>query len=456
MGAGLPAKRFRGMFAFAIFDERSGSLFLARDQLGIKPLHYICRKDGVVFASELKALVAAFGNELRHRSRSALVASMLYYWVPSRVLGRGIVKLQPGTWASSGPTARITSSGTCDIAEAAAAAAEGPHDLREVIEDSVDAHLVADVPVSSFLSGGLDSSIIDSAGQTGKSRRSTPIPSPFVPRTNDSRPCRTTPSTPGRSPRQRDQLHEIQIAPDVVELLPELVDILDEPIGDPAAINTLLMCEAARDAGVKVILSGMGADELFGGYRKHVACVMAEQVPTAARASPAERRRRRRPAAGDRGRPGLSLCPMGQALPDVRRATRGGRVPAQLQPLRPRRASRSDRAPSSSRDVDDILGEHFEVYSDNFLPDHVNRMCLADARLFLPGLNLTYTDRASMAASTEVRVPFVDPLVFRAAFSLAGENKVSGRPARWPSSRPPTPGCRTRSSTDPRHRSRPR
>ena len=71
------------------------------------------------------------------------------------------------------------------------------------------------------------------------------------------------------------KLHEIEISPDIVGLLPRMVDALDEPIGDPAAINTLLMCEAARERGVKVILSGMGADELFGGYRKHLACVMA-------------------------------------------------------------------------------------------------------------------------------------------------------------------------------------
>ena len=72
-------------------------------------------------------------------------------------------------------------------------------------------------------------------------------------------------------------LHEIEISPDIVGLLPRMVDVLDEPIGDPAAINTLLMCEAARERGVKVILSGMGADELFGGYRKQLACVMASR-----------------------------------------------------------------------------------------------------------------------------------------------------------------------------------
>jgi asparagine synthase (glutamine-hydrolysing) len=83
-------------------------------------------------------------------------------------------------------------------------------------------------------------------------------------------------------------------------------------------------------------------------------------------------------------------------------------------------------SPALGPDVDDIMEEHLEVYSDNYLTDHVNRMCLADARMFLPGLNLAYTDRATMAASTEVRLPFVDPLVFRAAFSPSGNRKVSG------------------------------
>jgi asparagine synthase (glutamine-hydrolysing) len=80
-----------------------------------------------------------------------------------------------------------------------------------------------------------------------------------------------------------------------------------------------------------------------------------------------------------------------------------------------------------SAEVDEVVAEHAEIYNDNAMPDHVNRMCLADSRLFLPGLNLNYTDRSSMAVSTEVRVPFVDPVVFRAAFSLSGSQKVNAR-----------------------------
>ena len=98
------------------------------------------------------------------------------------------------------------------------------------------------------------------------------------------------------------RLHEIEIRPDIVDLLPRMVDILDEPIGDPAAINTLLMCDAAREAGVKVLLSGMGADELFGGYRKHLAMLRRRALPPAAAAVRPGRHRAGRARPPGRGR----------------------------------------------------------------------------------------------------------------------------------------------------------
>ncbi len=419
--------RFRGMFAFAMFDQSSGSLFLARDQLGIKPLHYLLRDDGVVFASELKALVAAFGSELR-MDPAALVASMLYYWVPDQRCSIGRVdKLQPGTWAEFRPDGTYQVRSYWDAALEAAKAASGPAiSLSEAIEASVAAHLVADVPVSSFLSGGLDSSII-----TVLAKRANPDLDAYTItfRPEDHRlEAMPDDALYARkvAGRYGIRLHEIQIAPNIVETLPKMVTILDEPIGDPAAINTLLMCEAARDAGVKVILSGMGADELFGGYRKHLACVMAaryRRLPGFVRGA----------ASGTVDR--LPVAVAGRGLRYSRWAKRFLTFSELPEEAAFRRSytlydSRELGAlldPKLGPDVDDVLNEHLEIYTDNRLADHVNRMCLADARLFLPGLNLTYTDRASMAASTEVRVPFVDPMVFQAAFSLAGEQKVRGR-----------------------------
>ena len=269
-------RRFRGMFAFALADEASGDLFLARDPLGIKPLYYLPRGEGVLFASELKALVAAVGAELRVEP-GAMVASLLYFWVPEDwCTVAGVRKLPGGSWARFSPDGRTHLEYYWRIADVAREAAEGPAiDLGPVIEESVAAHLVSDVPVSSFLSGGLDSSIVTVLAH----RAAQEIDAYTITFRPEDQRLEAMPDDAiyARKVAARFgiDLHEIEISPDVVSLLPRMVDALDEPIGDPAAINTLLMCEAARERGVKVILSGMGADELFGGYRKHVACVMA-------------------------------------------------------------------------------------------------------------------------------------------------------------------------------------
>ena len=279
-------------------NRRPGRLTLARDPLGIKPLYVMRRGDGVLFASELKAIVAAVGTELtidpaawsRRRSttgsRRSSTPSRACSKLPAGIVGR----VPPGRLSQRGhvlatrprspPTRLQAARRTC----------------ASVIEESVAAHLVADVPVASFLSGGLDSSIITALAHRhdpgieaytiafrAEDQRLEAMP-------DDARYARKMAAHLGI------RLHEIEIRPDVVELLPRMVDMLDEPIGDPAAINTLLMCEAARDAGVKVLLSGMGADELFGGYRKHLACLLSARyrripgprAPT--RSSPAVRR----------------------------------------------------------------------------------------------------------------------------------------------------------------------
>ncbi len=285
---------------------------------------------------------------------------------------------------------------------------------------------MADVPVSSFLSGGLDSSIVSVLA-----KRSNPALDAYTItfRPQDHR-LEAMPDDAVYARKVAAQfgieLHEIEASPDIVGLLPRIVDILDEPVGDPAAINTLLMCEAARDAGVKVMLSGMGADELFGGYRKHLACLLAStyrRVPGPAR--------RVVQATTDH----LPVVVAGHGLRHVRWAKRFLDF-AELPEADGFRRSYTLYDPPELVDlvspelgafVGDVVDEHDAVYADSVLTDPVSRMCLADSRLFLPGLNLAYTDRASMAASVEVRVPFVDPVVAAAAFSIPGSARIRGR-----------------------------
>jgi asparagine synthase (glutamine-hydrolysing) len=419
--------RFRGMFTFALVDEQAGDLVLARDPLGIKPLYYLPRGAGVIFASELKALVAAVGSELRMEP-GALVASMLYYWVPEqRCAISGVRKLPGGSWA------RFRPDGSCQVehywrpADVAAQAADGPPaDLGAVIEESVTAHLVSDVPVSSFLSGGLDSSIVTVLAH----RADAAIDAYTITFRPEDQRLEAMPDDAiyarKVAARYGIDLHEIEISPDIVNMLPRIVDVLDEPIGDPAAINTLLMCEAARERGVKVILSGMGADELFGGYRKHLACMIAgryRRLPAAPRALVRSAVDRLPVSAGGRGlryaRWSKRFLTFAE-LPEEPRFRRSYTLydPDELAALV---------SPDLAGAIGQVIDEHSDIYNDNALQDEVNRMCLADARLFLPGLNLAYTDRSSMAASVEVRVPFVDPVVAQAAFSIPGSAKIQRR-----------------------------
>jgi len=420
-------ERFRGMFAFAIHDGTSGRLWLARDPLGIKPLYVMHRGNGILFASELKALAAAVGPELSI-DPAGMVASTLYYFLPPEYEAlRGVRKLPAGSWTEFRPDGTSISCEYWDPAKVAQeAAAGGRVNLRSAIEESVRAHLVADVPVASFLSGGLDSSII-----TTLAARNDPNVEAYTItfREQDQR-LEAMPDDAYYARRMAKhlgiRLHEIEIHPDVVNLLPRMVDILDEPIGDPAAISTLLMCEAARDSGVKVLLSGMGADELFGGYRKHLACVLNERF-----------RRVPRPSAdilaGVVSR--LPVTAGGRGLRTVRWAQRFMTFAGLPEEAAFRRSYSLYEPqelvrlldPAMAQTVDKLIEDHRTLYEDNRLTDHVSRMCLADSRMFMPGLNLTYTDRASMAASTEVRVPFVDPHVFEAAFSLPGDDKIRGR-----------------------------
>jgi len=418
--------RLRGMFAFAVFDERTGELVLARDQLGIKPLFVLQRGDGVAFASELKALAGSLGPSLRVDA-AAMVASLLYYWVPdSRCAYREVTKLPPGTWLRFRPDGVVQRGRFWDLRAVAEEAADRPAaDLAAVVADSTRRHLLADVPVATFLSGGLDSSFLTAlaAGEgdvTAYTIGFRPEDARLEAMPDDLRYARVV------AERFDVKLEEIEIAPQVLDLLPHLVHHLDEPIGDPAAINTYLICLAAREAGVKVMLSGMGADELFGGYRKHLANVIAQRyrrVPGLLR----------KPVTAAVGR--LPVASSRRGYRSVRFAKRFlsfAGLPEE--PAFRRSYTMYDRSelldlvhPDLGGVVDDVLTEHADVYADQALGDFVNRMCLADARLFLPGLNLAYTDRASMAASTEVRVPFVDVEVVKAAFSVPGNRKVVGR-----------------------------
>lgn len=425
--------RFRGMFAFAMLDTRTGRLVLARDPFGIKPLFIARRNGGLAFASELKGITPALGNDPKVNT-TALISSLMYYWIPEgHCVYEGVQKLPPGYWAEISPNGDYREQCYYDPQR------ELIHDsyeeitvdrLRTIIEESVAAHMVADVPVSAFLSGGLDSSLITAIA----ARQGHNVEGYTISFREEDQKLEAMPDDlfyARKIAKAHDlKLHEIEIAPDVADMLPRVVDMLDEPIGDAAAINAYLICKAARDTGTKVLLSGMGADELFGGYRKHLACMLAAQyrkVPGFVRQGMVRPTVDRLPVAyKDRGfrtvrwaKRFLAFADMPEETAFRRSYTHYG-VPEFHELLNP----------DLHGAVDTLVDEHADLYNEYRTAncgDQVNSMCYTDTRHFLPGLNLAYTDRASMAASTEVRVPYVDREVVAAAFGISGKRKIAGR-----------------------------
>ncbi|KUL55424.1 asparagine synthase [Streptomyces sp. NRRL F-4489] len=419
--------RLRGMFAFGVFDERTGELVLARDQLGVKPLFLLRRGAGLAFASELKALAAVAGGTLQV-DPAALVASLLYSWVPdSRCAFREAEKLPPGSWLRCRPDGRVQRGRFWSLRDVAREARDSAApDLAAAVEESTRRHLLSDVPVATFLSGGLDSSYL-----TALAARHRPGISAYTIgfRAEDAK-FEAMPDDLRYARRVAERfgvdLHEIEIAPDVLDLLPRMTYHLDEPIGDPAAINTYLICAAAREAGVKVLLSGMGADELFAGYRKHLANLLAlryQRVPRPLRRGLSRAVDRLPVATARRGYRSVRFAKRFLSFAELPEETAFRRSYTLYDRAELLALVDPDLAPA----VEDVLTEHADIYADNDLDDFVNRMCLGDARMFLPGLNLAYTDRSSMAASTEVRVPYVDVEVVRAAFAVPGDRKIAGR-----------------------------
>lgn len=426
--------RLRGMFTIGIYDKRDGRMVLARDPFGIKPLFVLRRRGGLAFASELKALLPILASDAEIDD-SGVVAALINGWLPDEFcMYRHVSKLLPGHWLERRSGGALLEHIYWDPIAETAEQETRPFDvehLREVLRDSVSAHMVSDVPVATFLSGGLDSSLITVLARKQVDRMDCFT---IAFRAQDQR-FEAMPDDLSFA-RQVAQaadldLHEILVHPDLAQMLPRMVDTLDEPIGDGAAINAYLICKSARERGIKVLLSGMGADEIFAGYRRHYACMAATRyrmIPNFVRRALIEPVVNRLPAAGSKrgyrtfrwAKRFVQFAGLSEEEAFHRSYALLGR--ADLQHVLNR---------DLSHEVEDVFHRQAAIYLQGPQNDQINRMCHADLRLFLPGLNLAYTDRASMAASTEVRVPFVDVEVVRAAFRLRGADKLRGWQAKW-------------------------
>ncbi len=423
-------ERFRGMFAFAIWDSNRETLFLARDRLGIKPLYYTVLNDGtVLFGSELKSILLD-PRVPRNIDPHAVEEYFAYGYVPDpKTIYSAVYKLAPGhvlSWRRNGAAPEPRKYWDLDFS-----GREHPDEediiaeLPDRLRDAVDCRLISEVPLGAFLSGGVDSSAIVSlmAGLSEDPVNTCSI-SFGDPAYDESRFAAMV------AERYRTNHRVERVDPDAFDLIDRLANMYDEPFADSSAMPTYRVCELAR-RHVTVALSGDGGDELFAGYRRyrwhHYEERVRNSLPQAVRG----------PLFGLLGSiyPKLDRAPRWlrakSTFQAVARDSVGGyfhSVSVLYDGLRERLYSPSFRAALQGYHAGEVLETHMR----NAPADHhLARAQYADFKTYLPGDILTKVDRASMAHSLEVRVPLLDHQFVEWASGFAPSSNLRGRDGKY-------------------------
>jgi asparagine synthase (glutamine-hydrolysing) len=427
--------RLNGMFAFAICDLRSGrpELFMARDHFGVKPFYYALRGRKLAFASEVKALLTVPEIEAELDLES-LHQYLTFLWVPDpKTMFRGIYKLPAGHCATF-RDGKLKISQYWDLRFPRADAsyprteADLADELRERFRHSVGQQMVSDVPVGAFLSAGLDSSSIVAmmCHATNQPVKTYTVTFPKKYRVGES--TLDDPNVPGRLARHLGcENQQIVVEPDVADLLPRLTWHMDEPTADPAIITAYLVCREARKQAT-VLLSGVGGDELFAGYRKHV----AQRWTRAYQNLPA--RLRAEIERGVNALPSLRGTAMKGSVRLAKKMARSASLAPEENFIRNctylDAEQKSNLYAPGVRDQlanSDPAIRHHASFASVVDADFLNQMLYLDTKIFMTSLNLNYNDKMSMASSVEVRVPFLDrELAEFAAWNIPPHLKLKG------------------------------
>ncbi|WP_296443085.1 asparagine synthase (glutamine-hydrolyzing) [Rhodoferax sp. UBA5149] len=413
--------RLNGMFDFALWDIRRRRLLIGRDRLGVKPLYLLHDGQRLAFATEAKALLALPGVSAElNRSAVASYLHLGYVAAPDCIF-KGIRKLPPATllavengqvheWRYWQLPARI---------DHGLSEREWIDRVRVRLEESVRMQMVSDVPIGAFLSGGVDSSAV--VGFMAK-HSVQPIRTYAIGFVGGEAEALYNELPYARRVAELfgTQHREIVVRPDVVSLLPKLLWHMDEPLSDTAFITTFLVSEFARQ-DVKVILSGVGGDELFGGYRRYLGEHYAQQY----RRLPGWLRRSAASIAGrlpaDRHSGLLNTLRLAKGFLSSAEMNADDRYRSYLQVLDRETVSALMMQPDAGQA--DPLGLAFAGAGTQ---DTLNRMFAVDAETQLPDDLLLLTDKMSMAVSLECRVPLLDHQLVELAASMPAAFKVRG------------------------------
>jgi len=427
--------RLIGIFAFALWDSQKRKLLVARDGVGVKPLYYFENLCGFAFASELKALCCL--PELdRSIDPVAISHYLTYLYCPApRTPLAGVFKLEPGCAmiVESGHIVKRWRHWKLPIAGAYVEDRSIPHlqdELESLLARAVRRQMVADVSVGAFLSGGLDSSAIVTFGRKYAAAqrlecftigfRDEGVGEEGFP--NDLPYARKVAEHLGVP------LHVVWSGSEMANDFEKMIYHLDEPQPDPAALNVLQIARLSREMGIKVLLSGAGGDDIFGGYRRHFALSLeylwawqpqfvrsmlqqiAEDIP---RTSPLRRR-------------------LAKAF-EYAGETPERRMAGYFAWLRPATVSAlfsgDMRAKIQGSDPFAPLLSALHELPSNM--EKLDKMLHLEQRFFLPDHNLNYTDKMSMAAGIEVRVPLLDPELMAFAANLPALYKQHDDMGKW-------------------------
>jgi asparagine synthase (glutamine-hydrolysing) len=421
-------ERLRGMFAFAIWDKRDRTLFLARDRVGVKPLHYSLVGGTLVFASEIKSLLQHAAIE-REVNTEAISDFLSFGYVPDPASAfKGIEKLPPGhTLTFKGGKVTIRQywdfqygDGQDGTVQDDAVQGGAIHDERyyaerllDLLDESVKLRLVSDVPLGAFLSGGIDSSTVVAmmARHMGRPVKTFSI---------------------GFSESGFDELdyarvaarhfntdhHEFVVTPDVCKIVEEVIWHHDEPFADVSSIPTYIVSKMAREH-VKVVLSGDGGDELFAGYERYVV--------DRARARFARIPRFIRKNLMLKASSALPRSAYGKNFLRNIALDAGERYVDSLS-LLTREAKREILSGEFKRSLDahDSSEQFEQLLAESNSSEQINRLLYLDSKTYLPGDILTKVDRMSMAHSIEAREPLLDHKLIEFAQTIPASLKLRG------------------------------
>lgn len=404
--------RLRGQFAFAVYDSHLDRLWLIRDRLGILPLFYAVDRDVMAFGSEMKALYPALPQGVRI-AKDSLYSYLRQRAVPApNTLVDGVVKVRPAEVVCFEASGQVTSSmywTPPDPAQTWQADDDTSIDMVErTLTDAVRESLVADVPVGSYLSGGVDSSLIVALASREVSQPMHTFCAAF-----DGAPLDESPYAAQVSGLFGTRHHDIRVdASTFLELWPRLSWHRDAPISEPSDIAVFRLAQAATDY-VKVVLSGEGSDELFGGYPKYRFARLSSSagiLPFAARQVAFRVGDKVLPPRADRAR--IALRALTASSPTER--------------------AMGWFAPFTGAEAASMLGlDGPEVSALVPARDAVDLMCRVDLTSWLTDNLLERGDRMSMAASLELRPPFLDNRMVELALQLPSRLKVRSGETKW-------------------------